>query len=127
MKSSILVLAFLGSAAVACAAASEEAITLPEMRTTGEWEHPAVLQHVVPEYPYELRRAGEEGRVSCEMVVERDGRVKAISVLDSDNNALSQAAIEAARKWKFVPDGSTSEREHRIARITFSFVLEQPA
>jgi periplasmic protein TonB len=78
----------------------------------------------MPEYPYWCRRGGAEGRVSIDMTIDRDGRVRAVTVLDSDNQALSEAAREAARQWKFVPASEQTTVDHRHATITFNFVLE---
>jgi len=125
MKTSVLLFAILGSVAVASAAPQDEPIALPEMKMVGSW-HPALVHQVVPDYPYELRRAGEEGRVSCDLVVDREGRVKAVTVLDSDNQELSRAVIEAARQWRFIIDEKPA-RDVRHARVTFRFVLEESA
>lgn len=127
MKKCILVLSILGSAALACAAADNEPVALPEMKAIDGWSHPAVVVQVAPDYPYELRRAGAEGRVSLDLVVDLQGRVKAITVLDSDNYALSDAALAAVRRWKFVPVEAKSAVTRRHATVTFNFVLEPTA
>jgi protein TonB len=126
MKSSILVLAFLGSAAVACAAAdnSSESSALPEMKIVGAPMHPALVEQVMPEYPYWCRRGGAEGRVSIDMVVDNNGRVRNVTILDSDNQALSEAAREAVLQWKFVPASNRPKDYPRHATVTFNFVLE---
>lgn len=110
--------------AYAAAGTNNESSALPEMRIVATPVHPALVEQVLPEYPYDLRRAGAEGRVSLDMIVDRKGRVKTVTVLDSDNHALSDAALAAVRQWRFVPASDQLKADHRHATITFHFVLE---
>jgi TonB family protein len=65
--------------------------------------------------------------VSLDIVVDDRGRVKAVTVLDSDNHALADAARDAVRQWRFVPDQKAEIRANRHARVTISFELDEPA
>ncbi len=126
MKKSLLALMFMGGAAIACGSTNSEPVDLPEMKAVSDgWTY--VEQRVLPVYPIDLRRSGETGKVSLEIVVDQKGRVKAVNVLDSDNSALSAAAREAVRQWKFVPAEKTAMNDVRHAFVTFSFELEQAA
>lgn len=126
MKSYLLALVVLGGASLACASSpGSEPVALPEMKAVGTW-HSALVSHVLPEYPMELRRCSETGRVSLDITVDQQGRVRAIHVLDSDNNALSEAARAAVRQWRFVADRDPS-RATRRATVTFSFELAERA
>jgi len=127
MKKCILVLSILAGAALACAAADNEPVTLPELKAIGSWYHLAVVLSAAPDYPYELRRAGAERRVSLGLVADVQGPGKAVSVLDSDNHALSAAALAVPRRWKLVPVDPRSTVARRHARVTFNFVLEPTA
>ncbi|MBE2212463.1 MAG: TonB family protein [Opitutaceae bacterium] len=129
MKTCILALALLGGASVAWAAAGTDGdpSALPEMKIIGKPDNPALIEQVLPEYPYDLRRASEQGRVSVVMDVDRAGHVTAVKVLDSDNPLLADAAVAAVRRWKFVEADPRMTHEFRHATVTFSFELVSPA
>jgi protein TonB len=65
-------------------------------------EEPALVVHAEPKYPDFAREAGIEGRVLLQVLVGRDGRVKAVRVTRGVR-ALDEAAAEAAWKWVFRP------------------------
>ncbi|CAH0311028.1 hypothetical protein ROS9278_04935 [Roseomonas sp. CECT 9278] len=57
-----------------------------------------------PDYPAESRRRGEEGVVRLALRVGSDGRVEAAEVSGSSGFVrLDQAAVAAARRWRFRP------------------------
>lgn len=126
MKKYLTVLLILGGSTLVYGSSTTEPVALPEMKAVATY-HSALVQHVMPEYPFELRRSGETGRVSLDIVVDQEGRVAAVKVLDSDNYALAEAARDAVRQWRFVPEARDALRDVRHARITFSFELEERA
>ena len=68
-------------------------------------ENPLVLREVRPEYTADAMRAKIQGMVQLECVVMPDGSVGEVRVTRSLDPVfgLDQKAIEAARKWRFVP------------------------
>jgi len=65
---------------------------------------PEPVVQVKPFYPPLARQAGVEGRVVVKALVDIDGSVMEVTVLDSSGNQmLDEAALAAARKWKFSP------------------------
>jgi TonB family protein len=60
------------------------------------------IKDVEPRYPEAAKTAGVEGTVKLELVVGRDGRVQDVVVFDSIP-LLNQAAIDAAKQWRFEP------------------------
>ena len=57
-----------------------------------------------PHYPDSARREGKEGRVLLRVLVDEDGRTKAIEInTSSGHDMLDRAATEAIKKWRFVP------------------------
>ena len=57
-----------------------------------------------PDYPAESRRRGEEGVVRLALRVGIDGRVETAEVSVSSGHArLDEAAVAAARRWRFRP------------------------
>ncbi len=64
---------------------------------------PTVLTNPSPVYPEMARQAGIEGRVYVRARVGRDGRVRAASIVRSDNAIFDAAALDAVRRWTFTP------------------------
>jgi TonB family protein len=67
--------------------------------------YPRVLNHIVPEYTEEARQKRISGNVLLECVVGTDGTVSDVRVVRSldQTYGLDQAAIDAARKYRFAP------------------------
>ncbi len=62
------------------------------------------LNNPAPAYPPLARRMGEEGRVVLRVQVDPEGTPVALEVrATSGHPRLDQAAMEAVRRWKFVP------------------------
>jgi protein TonB len=55
------------------------------------------------EYPDLAIKAGIEGLVVVQFVVERDGSVSDVAVMRSANDILDRAAVEAVKQLKFTP------------------------
>lgn len=62
----------------------------------------AELQKLVV-YPEVAKKAGIEGKVILRVLVDTDGSVKKVLVLNSDSKMLDQAAIDAVSKATFTP------------------------
>lgn len=66
--------------------------------------HADYLDNPAPAYPALSRRLGEQGRVMLRVQVEADGLPTSVEVRTSSGfERLDQAALEAVRRWKFVP------------------------
>jgi TonB family protein len=62
-----------------------------------------LLRRVVPEYPPVMRAAGLRGVVVLDAVINRDGTIGEIKVLESSGPAFTQAAVEAVKQWQYTP------------------------
>ncbi|HKQ03810.1 MAG TPA: energy transducer TonB [Blastocatellia bacterium] len=77
-------------------------------------------KRVAPAYPPGAAAAGIAGEVLIEVTVDEEGNViSAIGV--SGDKTLAEAAIEAARQWKFKPTKMAGEPVKVIGRIRFNF------
>ncbi len=57
-----------------------------------------------PRYPYQSRRAKEEGTVVLAVLLGLDGRVERVSIhKSSGHRRLDDAALEAVRRWRWSP------------------------
>ncbi len=64
---------------------------------------PTVIRKVDPEYPKEALKDSLEGNVKVKVHVNASGRVYYAEIEFSDNDIFNDAALKAARKWKFTP------------------------
>lgn len=81
---------------------------------------------IPPIYPRIARESGWEGTVLIRVTIQADGNPNSISVRKSSGHTvLDQAAIEAVKKWKFLPakDGNIPIRS--IVEIPINFDLRQ--
>ena len=69
-----------------------------------------LVRKVVPEYPWDLRRASIGGTVRLDVVVSPDGSVNNVLVVGG-NPILAECAMKAVKKWKYTPaDTETNVR-----------------
>lgn len=67
-------------------------------------DQPPVLRVPVnPNYPFEMRRAGISGQVTVEFIVDSNGNVVAVQVINSSQREFELPAVQAVQKWKFKP------------------------
>jgi periplasmic protein TonB len=90
-------------------------ITIPSNRTTpgGGWgklfelkdldQRPVVISSIAPTYPFEMKRAGQNGSVTVGFIVDSTGAVRDAYVVDSTQREFEQAALQAIQKWRFRP------------------------
>ncbi len=63
-------------------------------------------KRVDPVYPPEAARGGTEGFVEVEFVVDADGKVESVSVVNAKPaRTFETAAVRAVKQWKFAPGG----------------------
>ena len=64
----------------------------------------AYLDNPAPAYPASAKRLGEAGTVTLRVLVNPHGRAESVEVERSSGyRRLDRAALDAVRKWKFVP------------------------
>lgn len=71
-------------------------------------------------YPEEAMKAGVEGKVYVQMLVDAQGNVAEAKVLKSDAKVLEKAALDAARQWTFSP-GISKEKKPVSVWVTVPF------
>ncbi len=103
--------------------ASEAMKTDPEDRS----HIPVAIKKVLPHYPVEMAKAGIEGFVVIEGLVDTHGDYVALSIVEASNEDFGKSAIKALKKWKFDPARQNGEPVMRIARIPVRYTLEYGA
>ena len=87
-------------------------------------EKPEVINKVEPVYPDLARKAGIEGMVVVKVLIDTKGNVDKVEVVKS-HPMLDDAAIEAAKQFKFKP-GKQRDRYVRVwMTIPFTFRLKK--
>lgn len=74
-----------------------------------------VVSKVAPVYPDLARRLNLRGVVKLIVVIAPDGKVKSTEVVGG-NPVLTQAAVEAVRKWRYEP---APQQTHGIIELRF--------
>lgn len=103
----------------AAAAPTEEAEQVIEAPKFGA----AYLQNPAPDYPSLARRKGEQGRVLLQVLVSETGRAEKVQIdSGSGYSSLDQAALEAVKKWSFIPakKGNRPVSAYVIVPVRFS-------
>lgn len=86
----------------------------------------AYLNNPRPAYPAMSRRLGEEGRVEVEVQVQADGLPSKVSLRRSSGYPrLDDAALEAIKRWKFIPAKRAGEPVAASVIVPMPFVLEK--
>ena len=85
------------------AAQGQQAGAAPVYKSGDGVSAPVVLTEVKPQYTAEAKRAGIEGTVLLECVVETTGKIGEVKVTKALDDGLDQEAIKAARRWTFEP------------------------
>lgn len=86
---------------------------------------PLYKQNDSPRYPLRARRMGYEGLVMLKVLVDENGRVNDLEVLQSSGYAiLDKAALSSVRKWMFVPGTEGGKKKKMWVKIPIRFELE---
>ncbi|MBI3140593.1 MAG: TonB family protein [Rhodocyclales bacterium] len=85
----------------------------------------AYLNNPAPAYPALARRMGEQGRVLVRVRVSPEGDAEQVELKQgSGSPRLDQAAVEAVRRWRFVPARQGTEAVAAWVLVPISFNLE---
>lgn len=86
-------------------------------------EKPQAKKQAQPVYPSAARRAGKEGYVVAEFVIEADGTTSDIQIKQSSDPVFNKATIEAIRKWRFSPGKKGNRVVKTRTRVKLPFQL----
>jgi TonB family protein len=97
--------------------AKDAAVAKPQLQVPAEAMQRRITHKVTPEYPEGARRAGVQGTVTLDTVVNAEGAVTQVKVV-SGPEVLSRAAIDAVRWWRYEPylvDGQPAAVETTVS------------
>ncbi len=85
------------------------------------------LHHPPPQYPWQARRMGIEGRVVLHVEILQNGNTGRIEIRQSSGHELlDQAAIRAVSDWRFDPARAAGTPITAWANVPISFRLIEP-
>jgi TonB family protein len=82
---------------------------------------PRLLREVKPRYPPEAVNAGINGLVKLECVVEADGTVGRVRVLESLYPSLDEEAVRVMKEWKFGPGTKDGKAVAVLVEVEMAF------
>lgn len=85
-------------------------------------EKPRAVRQVAPVYPSILKRKRVEGMATLVFVIDQNGTVVAPRIESSTRVEFEQPALEAIRRWKFVPGKLDGEAVKVRVRLPLQFV-----
>ena len=77
-----------------------------------------------PVYPAFVRQARIQGAVVLSAVIAKDGTVRMLTVVSSANPLLTSAAMDAVKKWVYIPTILNQEPVEVVTEITVNFTLQ---
>lgn len=84
----------------------------------------AYLNNPAPEYPSMSRRLGEEGRAIMRVLVSAQGLAEEVQIEHSSGfERLDAAAVEAVKKWRFVPAKKNNQPLSAFVLVPIKFSL----
>lgn len=86
-------------------------------------EKPETLEQGIPKYPELAKKAGIEGTVVVKVLIDLEGNVEATELLKSVE-VLDEAALEAARQFKFTPAKLDGKPVKVWMSVPFRFKLQ---
>jgi len=86
----------------------------------------AYLNNPAPDYPAISRRLGEEGLVLLQVQVTADGKAGSVELkTGSGSDRLDEAALEAVKKWRFVPAKRGDQAVSASVAVPVRFSIEE--
>jgi protein TonB len=79
---------------------------------------PSFLRREIPVYPRMARRLGKEGRVILKLLIDRNGQLQHVDVIEGADYGFTEAAVEAVKKSIYAP-------AHRNGRTVTSRAILQ--
>lgn len=83
------------------------------------------LSRIPPSYPLRARRRGIEGKVIVRFLVDEEGAVRQLSIVDADPpGTFEKSVLQCVAKWRYTPGTVESVPVRTWVETTISFKLE---
>ncbi len=91
----------------------------------GDVTAPRIASRIEPDYPEQARKNGVEGKVILQAVIDDDGSVSEVEVLNSTDDVFNDAAVDAVRQWRWEPATSDGDPVSVYFTIVVQFSLNE--
>ena len=103
---------------------AKKVISVPTQRIARE-ARPLYLINPTPKYPKIARKRGYQGTVVLEVLVDRNGKVGSLKVLESSGyKILDRAAKSSVKNWLFEPGIIKNDKVEMWVRVPIRFELK---
>ena len=85
---------------------------------------PQLMSEIRIQYPDEAKKAGIEGPVVMDLLIDAQGSVRQVSLIKGPGFGLNEAALAAIKDFKFRPAKIKDQAVAVKIRYTYRFVLE---
>jgi len=90
----------------------------------GDDGSPAFIHQEIPVYPLLARRLGKEGKVMLKLLIDANGKLHNIEVVEPAGFGFTEAAIEAVKKSTYAPGYRNGEKVSTRALLPVRFQLQ---
>jgi len=90
----------------------------------GDNGSPAFIHQKIPVYPILARRLGKEGKVLLKLLIDANGKLQNIEVVEPAGFGFTEAAVEAVKKSTYAPGYRNGERVLTKALLPVRFQLQ---
>jgi TonB family protein len=90
----------------------------------GASDAPRFMHRALPVYPMMARRLGREGKVVLKLLIDAQGRLQNIEVIEGGGFGFAEAAIEAVKRSTYHPALRNGERVASRALLPIRFKLQ---
>ena len=85
---------------------------------------PAFIRQEMPDYPLLARRFGKEGKVVLRLLIDKNGKLQNVEVIEPSGFGFTESAIEAIKKSTFSPAYRNGEKIASKAILPVRFNLK---
>jgi periplasmic protein TonB len=90
----------------------------------GEIGAPAFIHREMPVYPIMARRLGKEGKVVLKLLIDKNGKLQSVEVVESVGFGFTEAAVAAVKNSTYAPASRNGEKITARALIPVRFRLQ---
>jgi protein TonB len=106
-------------------AASKNDLNLDDIFDMADLDQkPRPVRRVGPEYPRDLGRKKIEGTVKLLFIIDQDGNVTDVTVVEASHDDFAEAAVKAIKQWKFEPGMKYGQAVKTRTRLLVPFNLK---
>lgn len=90
----------------------------------GDRGAPSFAHQEIPVYPALARRLGKEGRVLLKLLIDAEGKLKHVEVLETAGYGFTEASLDAVKKSTYTPGFQNGEKVAMRVLLPVSFRLQ---